>query len=424
MSVSLGEPRLLTGDPAVGLPTLAAYEAAGGYAALRHALAQLAPAEVVRQVRDAGLRGRGGAGFPTGDKLALARMGEPGPRYVVCNAGEDEPGSIKDRLLQERYPHRVLEGVILAAYAIGAQDAFLYINSEQPVARAAMERAAGEARAAGYLGRHVGSSNFSLEVIVVSAPPSYVAGEDTAALEVIEGRAPLPRDRPPYPTAHGLFGRPTLVNNVETLANLPAIVEHGAEWFRRQGTVDAPGTMIFALGPEMARPGAYELPLGTPLRVLLEDIGGGLADGRPLRAVLPGGPSSAFLTPDQLDLPLTYRHLRAAGSSLGCGVVRAFGEGTCLVEVAVELAAFFAAETCGQCPACRMETGVFQTVLRQIQAGKGTPALFDQIGAVAGYAADKGKCGFISMPVPPLASALRLFRGDFAHHLAHGACPS
>jgi len=247
-----------------------------------------------------------------------------------------------------------------------------------------------------------------------------VAGEDSAVLEVLEGKPPKPRQKPPYPATAGLFGKPTVVNNVETLANVPLIARNGAVWFRQHGTPESPGTMIFCLGDEMNHPGAYELPFGAPLRRLYEDIGGGLKDGKKLQAVLPGGPSCAFLTPDQLDVPLDPESLRAAGSTLGCGVMRFYPEGACMVEETLRIAQFFARESCGQCPACRMETSMLAAMLERIHTGKADAALFDQFQKILDFNHGKGYCALIHMPGPPVMSALQLFRQDFEFHLQHG----
>jgi NADH-quinone oxidoreductase subunit F len=273
-----------------------------------------------------------------------------------------------------------------------------------------------EAGAAGYLD--------GVTVKIQKAPTVYVAGEDSAVLEVLEGRAPKPRQKPPYPAVAGLFGKPTVVNNVETLANVPPIVRNGALWFRQFGTPESPGTMIFCLGDEMNRPGAFELPLGTPLRQLYENAGGGLKDGGKLKAILPGGPSCAFLTADQLDIALDPESLKRAGSTLGCGVMRFYAEGTCMVEETLRLAQFLSKESCGQCPACRMETTMLSTMLERIQQGKGDRALFDQFQKVVDFNRGKGYCALINMPGPPILSALRLFRDEFEHHLQYGVCPA
>jgi NADH-quinone oxidoreductase subunit F len=401
-----------------------AYRARGGYAALSKVITGIPPADVIHEVAEAGLRGRGGAGFPTGKKWSFTRDCSEQPRYVVLNGGEDEPGSKKDRLLLEKVPHLVIEGVILAAYGIGAGKSYIYINRQYEAALDSVREALSEAKAAGYWGERVLGSDFSLEIAITEAPPNYVAGEDTAALEVIEGKPPLPRQKPPFPATVGLFGKPTTVNNVETLANIPPIIDKGAAWYRSFGTAESPGTMIFSLGDEVLRPGIYELPFGTPLRFLIEECGGGLKSGRKIKAILPGGPSSAFLPADKIDVALDHNSVREAGSSIGCGVVRIFGEGECVVEETLRIAEFFARESCGQCPSCRMETNMLATMLRKVQQGQGGAAIMDQFAKVIAFNKGKGFCNLINMPGPPIESAVRLFPGDFDAHLSRGRCAS
>jgi NADH:ubiquinone oxidoreductase subunit F (NADH-binding) len=403
---------------------LAGYRRRGGYEALEKALRTMAPEAVIEEVSAAGLRGRGGAGFPTGRKWTFVRECTVEPRYVVANGGEDEPGSKKDRLLMENVPHLVVEGALIASYAVGARKAYFYINRQYGDAIESLGRAIAEAKEAGYWGERILGSDFSCDAELVEAPPNYVAGEDTAALEVIEGKAPLPRKKPPFPATAGLFGKPTAVNNVETLANVPPIVSRGANWYRSFGTDESPGTMLFSLGEEVVRPGVYELAFGTPLRYLLEECGGGLRTTRPLKAILPGGPSSGFLAADKIDIPLDHRSLREAGSSIGCGVVRLIAEGECLVEETLRIAEFFERESCGQCPACRMETSILAAMLKKVRQGQGSPALLDQFAKVIEFNRGKGFCNLINMPAPPIESALRLFRADFEAHLASGRCPA
>jgi len=386
--------------------TFEEYCSAGGY--------QPTTRNILEEVAASGLRGRGGAGYPVGRKWSIAAQTEADTKYVVCNAGEDEPGSFKDRLLLQHRPHLVLEGMILAARAISATRAYLYLNETYDECFSLMNTVIDEATAAGYMD--------GVTVTLHRAPTVYVAGEDSAALEVIEGKPPKPRQKPPYPATAGLFGQPTVVNNVETLANIPPIVRNGASWFRRYGTPDAPGTMICCLSDEMNLPGGYELPMGTPIRQLYENLGGGLKSGKKLKAILPGGPSCAFLSPDQLDVPLDPESLKQAGSTLGCGVMRFYDEDTCMVEETLRLAKFFARESCGQCPACRMETAMLSTMLERIHQGKGDAALFDQFQKVIDFNRGKGYCALVNMPGPPILSALRMFHDEFDHHLKNGRC--
>jgi NADH:ubiquinone oxidoreductase subunit F (NADH-binding) len=399
------------------------YRLRGGYAALAKAI-KATPEEVIKEVSNAELRGRGGAGFPTGKKWSFTRECAEEPHYLVMNGGEDEPGSKKDRVLMENLPHLVIEGVILAAYAIGASKAYLYINANYEAAIKSITNALAEAKDAGYWGENVLGNNFSVGIEITPAPHNYVAGEDTAALEVIEGKKAWPRQKPPFPVTVGLFGKPTAVNNVETLANVPPILLHGADWYRGFGTADSSGTMIFSLNEDVNRPGIYELPFGTPLRHLIEACGGGMKGGRKIKAIMPAAPSSAFLAPDKIDTPLDHNSMREAGSALGCGVVKLVPQGSCIVEEVLKISEFFTAECCGQCPACRMETNTLTSLLKKVQQGQGGQAILEQFGKILAFNRGKGFCNLISMPGPPIESALKLFPEDFAAHLSTGKCPA
>ncbi|MGH7872377.1 MAG: complex I 51 kDa subunit family protein [Candidatus Binatia bacterium] len=406
---------------AEGREGLADYRARGGYEALAKAV-KTSPEEVIQIVSAAGLRGRGGAGFPTGKKWQFTRDAPEQPRYLVMNGGEDEPGSKKDRVLLENLPHLVIEGAILAAYAISATKAYLYINARYEAALKSTNDALAEAKAAGYWGENILGSGFSLDFEVVPAPHNYVAGEDTAVLEVIEGKKPLPRQKPPFPVTVGLLGKPTSVNNVETLANVPPIILKGADWYRKFGTAESPGTMIFSLNDDVNRPGIYELPFGTPLRYLIEECGGGIKGGKKIKAIMPAAPSSAFLSPEQMDTPLDHNSMRDAGSALGCGVVRLISEDQCIVEEVLKISEFFTAESCGQCPACRMETNTLTMMLKKVQAGQGGKPILDQFGKILAFNKGKGFCNLIAMPGPPIESAIKLFPADFEAHLTTGKC--
>src|ERR1043166_252093 len=407
---------------AEGREGLNTYRARGGYEALAKAV-KTTPDEIIKEVTDAGLRGRGGAGFPTGTKWQFTRDAEDQPHYLVLNGGEDEPGSKKDRVLMENLPHLVIEGVILGAYAIGASKAYLYINANYETAIKSITEALAEAKAAGYWGDHVLGSSFDLDIELTPAPHNYVAGEDTAVIEVIEGQKTWPRQKPPFPVTVGLFGKPTSVNNVETLANVAPILHHGAEWYRKFGTAEAPGTMIFSLNDDVNHPGVSELLFATSLRYLTEQCGGETKATLKIKSFMPAAPSSAFLPPDKLDTPLDPTSMREAGSALGCGVVRLFTEGTCIVEEVLKISEFFTAESCGQCPACRMETNTLTALLKKIQQGQGGQPMLDQFSKVLAFNKGKGFCNLIAMPGPPIESALKLFPTDFEAHLSTGKCP-
>jgi NADH-quinone oxidoreductase subunit F len=412
---------LFPNGTAEGRESLAQYRARGGYEALSKAV-KASPQEIIKAVSEAGLRGRGGAGFPTGKKWQLTCESPEQPRYLVLNGGEDEPGSKKDRVLMENVPHLIIEGVVLASLAIDAAKAYLYINANYDGATKSIEDALAEAKTQSYWGANILGSNYSLDIEIVPAPHNYVAGEDTAVLEVIEGKKAWPRQKPPFPVSVGLFGKPTSINNVETLANVAPILLKGADWYRTIGTAESPGTMIFSLNDDVNRPGVYELPFGTPLRYLIETCGGGMKDGKKIKAVMPAAPSSAFLPPEKLDTPLDHNSMREAGSALGCGVVRLVAEGECIVEEVLRISEFFMKESCGQCPACRMETNTLTMLLKKVQQGQGGQAVLDQFSKVLAFNKGKGFCNLIAMPGPPIESAIKLFPGDFDAHLTTGKC--
>jgi NADH:ubiquinone oxidoreductase subunit F (NADH-binding) len=406
-----------------GREELNEYRARDGYEALAKAL-KSSPEDLIKLIGDAGLRGRGGAGFPTGKKWQFTREAPEQPRYLVLNGGEDEPGSKKDRVLLENLPHLVLEGSILGAYAIGATKAYLYINARYDAAIKSINDALSEAKVAGYWGKNILGCGFDLDMEVVPAPHNYVAGEDTAVLEVLEGKKPWPRQKPPFPVTVGLFGKPTSVNNVETLANVAPIVLKSADWYRKFGTAESTGTMIFSLNDDVNRPGVYELPFGTPLRYLIEECGGGMKENKKIKAIMPAAPSSAFLPAEKIDTRLDHDSMRDAGAGLGCGVVRLIAEGTCIVEEVIKISEFFAAESCGQCPACRMETTTLTMMLKKVQAAQGGQPMLEQFSKILAFNKGKGFCNLIAMPGPPIESAIKLFPADFEAHLTTGKCPA
>lgn len=404
--------------------SIESYRARGGYDALRELVRTRAREAVIATLSEAGLRGKGGANFPTGRKWEMVYGAAEGQRCVVCNGGEHEPGSLKDRALLEYYPHAVLEGALIAAFAIGADSVYVYMTSDQVAALASMNRAIEEAKTQGLLALMQDAAGFRCDVICFAAPSTYVAGEETAALNAIEGREAKPRVKPPYPPVEGLFGRPTLVNNVETLATVPAILGRGAGWYKDLGRGGGSGHALITLSSGVNRPGVYEVPLATTLRELIDIYGGGTPGGRAVKAVLPGGPSLPFMNGADLDVTIDPDSLKALGTGLGCGAVRLWLDGECMVEATLEVAEFFAREQCGLCPPCRMETNNFVFALKQIQSGKGGPPTFLQIEKAAAFAKGKGRCSLIHMAAAPVLSAVRLFRADFEHHLAHGRCPT
>lgn len=405
------EPILLTRGRDAARQTLAVYCEAGGFVALEAALRERSADRIIDVLDEAKLRGRGGAAFPVARKWRLAREQSANEKYVVANGGEHEPGSAKDKLLVEKYPHEVLEGMLLCGLATGAHRGVLYLIEDMTGPIAAAEAAIAELRAAGWLGASVGGSDFAFDVDIHRAPTTYVAGEETAALESIEGRAAKPRKKPPYPGTEGLFGKPTTVNNVETLAHVPYVLRKGAAHYRSIGTPNSTGTMLFTLPARAARPGVYELPFGTTFRELIYGCGGGPSSGRALRAILPAL-SCGFLSAEHLDAKVDHDTLRALGSSPGCGGVTWIEEGDGVVARVAEIAQFFMDEQCGLCPPCRMETNQIAHLVRGVQQGQ-TAGVAKKIETVAAFARGKGRCSLIEMAAAPVLSALRLFPAEF-----------
>jgi NADH:ubiquinone oxidoreductase subunit F (NADH-binding) len=374
-------------------------------------------------VERSGLRGRGGAGFPTGTKLRLAAEAPGEPKYVVVNGAEDEPGSGKDQALLEHCPGLVVEGALIAAWLVGAHEVVFYVSELYPSSSAAIEAAAitGGVRCAPWIAGGDGSPA-SVELRTAVAPASYISGEDTAALALLGGGSALPTERPPYPVTEGLLQRPTAVMNVETAATLAVIFREGPDWYRELGTDSSPGTLLCTLGPELEHPGIYEVEFGTSVREALGSHGGQLRSGQPIRAVLPGGPSSGFLRADELDVPLDHESIRHLGSAIGCAVFSVMGEDECVLERLLEICEFFAHEQCGQCPPCRMETNMLAKLIGQIKDGAPS-VLVDKLSEVVDFANGQGGiCSLIGMPRLPVYSAVHKFRQDFDHHALRGAC--
>ena len=330
------------------------YEGTGGYKALKTVLGNVPPNDIIEMVKKSGLRGRGGAGFPTGVKWGFIPKDHPGPKYLCCNADESEPGTFKDRQLMERDPHQILEGIAISCYAIGAQMAYIYIRGEFRLATKILERAIAEANQAGHLGSDIYGSGVTVHVYMHVGAGAYICGEETALLESLEGKRGKPRTKPPFPATHGLYQKPTVVNNVETLANVPHIVNRGAEWFASIGAPPkSTGTRVFCLSGHVKRPGNYELPVNATFRDLIYELGGGMRSEKPLKAFIPGGASAPFLTPDHVDVQLDFESVALAGSMSGSGGITVMEEGTSMVWAALRLMEFFYHESCGKCTPCR-----------------------------------------------------------------------
>ena len=403
--------------------TLPEYLAAGGYEAVRSVLGKIPPAEVIEIVKRSGLRGRGGAGFPTGLKWGFVPKDSDRPKYLLCNADESEPGTFKDRQLIERDPHQLLEGMILAAYAIGCHHSYIYVRGELVYGAGVLTRALAEATAQGFLGKNILGSGYDLTITLHRGAGAYICGEETALIESLEGKKGMPRIRPPFPAVRGLYQCPTVVNNVETLSNLPHILTRGPAWYASIGTEKSKGTRIFSVSGHVNRPGNHELPLSVTLRELLTEHAGGVSGGRALKAVIPGGASAPVLTPQHLDVGMDFESLAAAGSMGGSGGVIVMAEGTCMVKVGEVVARFFHHESCGQCTQCREGTAWLHKVLARIERGGGRREDLDLLLDVCDNMTGQTICVLSDAAALPVASYLRYFRDEFEAHVRERRCP-
>ena len=392
-----------------------------GYEALRKTLT-LEPNQIIDMVKASGLRGRGGAGFPTGMKWQFVLRDSPLPKYIACNADESEPGTFKDHLLMERNPHLLIEGCAIACYAIGAKVAYIYIRGEFLHVQEVLERAVSDAYANGYLGRRILGSTFDCDVFVHRGAGAYEAGEETALLESLEGKRAQPRLKPPFPAAVGLFNCPTAVNNVETLCNVPLIVRNGPEWFGSVGPEKNGGPKLYCVSGHVARPGVYEASMDTPLRELIFERAGGMRAGRTLKAVIPGGSSVPLLLPEQLDTAASFDGIQKAGSLLGSAGIIVLDETTCMVWLAQNLLYFYRHESCGKCTPCREGTDWLFKILQRIEAGDGKPRDLDLLTSVANNIAGKTLCAFGDAAVTPALTTLKHFRHEYEAHIREGRC--
>ncbi len=400
------------------------YLARDGYRALEKALLEMTPAAVVEEITASGLRGRGGAGFPTGRKWKVCRGESATPKYVVGNCDEGDPGAYMDRSLLESDPHSIVEGITIAAYAIGAAKGYVYVRSEYPLAIHRLHNAIDQARIAGLLGRNILGSEFSFDVEIREGSGAFVCGEETSLLRSIEGAIPEPRQRPPFPAQSGLWGQPTVINNVETLANVPAIVRQGAAWFRGIGTATSAGTKIFSLVGKITNSGLIEVPMGITLREIVEEIGGGIPDGKKLKAVQTGGPSGGCIPAGLADVPIDYESLGQAGSMMGSGGMIVLDEDTCVVDVAKFFLQFTNDESCGKCSACRDGSAALLEVLTRICDGRGKEADLDFLDELARAVKDASMCGLGQTLPNPVLSTLRHFREEYQAHISERRCPA
>ncbi len=409
VSIVGGDSRSLTNNCGQGHPTSCAdYQMRGGYAALKKTLA-MTPQNVLAEVKAAGLVGRGGAAFPTGVKWEGAASAPGQPKYIVCNADESEPGTFKDRILMEEDPHRTIEGMIIAAYAVGASRGYIYVRGEYPYAFKVMSEAVAEARQAGVIGGNIFGSGLDFDIEMRLGAGAYICGEETALLESIEGKRGLPRIKPPFPTTHGLFGKPTVINNVETFCNLPLILNQGAAVYRKIGTDRSPGSKLFCVSGQIQRPGLYEVPFGVTLRHLLFDLAGGLSQGRKLQAVLMGGAAGAFAIDKDLDVILSFENLSAAGLPLGSGSVMVFDDSADLCDVLKRLTHFFADESCGKCYPCQLGARRQYEILDRAAAGHSLTGDRERLSDVGVTMIDASLCGLGQTAATAVLSAVKLW---------------
>jgi NADH-quinone oxidoreductase subunit F len=405
---------LLAGTEEHDLTKLDEYVSIGGYAQVPKARA-MTPDDLIAELQAATLRGRGGAGFPMGRKASLIDRASPKPKYLVVNADESEPGAFKDRQVMAEVPHRLLEGCLIAAHAIESKDVFIYIRGEYLTEYEILQRSVDEARAAGIFG--------DVEITVYRGAGAYICGEETALLDSLEGRRGQPRPRPPFPPVQGLYNAPTQINNVCTIATVPSIIELGAAGFAKIGAESSPGTVIFSISGNVVRPGNYELELGTPMRELIYDFAGGIAEGRELKAVIPGGSSVPALTPDQIDVPLDYDSLGALGTFFGAASLIVVDDRCCMVQLALRSTKFYMHESCGKCTPCREGTRWMVQILDRLEAGDGELSDIDLLDSVGDRILGKSLCALGDFAVYPVASYIRHWRDEFVAHVEQGRCP-
>ncbi len=405
-------------------PKVETYETHGGYQAWKKVLSTMSPTEVIEEVKKSGIRGRGGAGFPTGVKWGFVPKDSAKPHYLICNADESEPGTCKDRVLMERDPHGIIEGMAIGAYAVGCHLMFIYIRGEFGHCAEMMEKAKEEAYARGHLGKNIYDSGYDLDMIVHTGGGAYICGEETSLLNSLEGERGMSRIRPPFPAIAGLYACPTIVNNVESLATVPHVINRGAEWYSSLGTEKSTGTKIFSLSGHVNRPGNYEVELGFSLKKLIYDpaYGNGIRGDRKLKGVIPGGSSTPFLTPDMIDVNLDYESLVEAGSMLGSGAVIVFNEDTCIVWAIKKLIHFYRHESCGKCTPCREGTGWLEKIISRIEAGQGRPGDIEKIEELCENIMGHTVCPLGDAAVMPIQSAIKHWRDEWQYHIDQKKC--
>ncbi len=401
--------------------TLGVYESGGGYTALKKAIGGMKPEEIMGEVDKSGLRGRGGAGFPTGKKWSFIPKDSPNPKYLTVNADEGEPGTFKDRPLMEQDPHAVIEGSIITCYAVGIHTAFIYVRGEYVKSINRLQDAINEAYAKGYLGKNILSSGFDLDMVVHRGAGAYICGEETGLLESLEGKKGQPRMKPPFPAIVGAFKGPTVINNVETMTAIPHIVNNGGEWFNNLGAPDVGGGVkLYPISGHVKKPGVYELPLGTPLRDIIYKHAGGIRNDRGLKAVIPGGSSAPVLTADEIDVKMDYNSLAALKTMLGSGAIIVLDEDTSMVKMLKVLLKFYAHESCGKCSPCREGTGWMARIITRIERGEGELSDLDTILSISDTINGKTLCPLGQAAIGPSISFITKFRGEFEDYINKG----
>ena len=400
------------------------YIAVDGYAALGKVLTEMTPQQVIDEILASGLRGRGGAGFPTGKKWSFAAVNEADQKYVCCNADEGDPGAFMDRSILEGDPHVVLEAMAIAGYAIGASQGYIYVRAEYPIAVHRLQIAIKQAREYGLLGKDIFGTGFNFDIDLRLGAGAFVCGEETALMTSIEGHRGEPRPRPPFPARKGLFQKPTILNNVETYANVPQIILKGAEWFASMGTEKSKGTKVFALGGKINNTGLVEVPMGTTLREIIEEIGGGIPNGKKFKAAQTGGPSGGCIPAEHLDVPIDYDNLIAIGSMMGSGGLIVMDEDTCMVDIAKFFLEFTVDESCGKCTPCRVGTKRMYEILDKITRGEATMEDLDKLEELCYYVKNNALCGLGQTAPNPILSTLRYFRDEYIAHIQDKTCPA
>ena len=400
------------------------YIAVDGYAALGKALTEMTPQQVIDEITKSGLRGRGGAGFPTGRKWSFAAANHADQKYVCCNADEGDPGAFMDRSVLEGDPHAVLEAMAIAAYAIGATQGYIYVRAEYPIAVKRLQIAINQAREYGLLGKNIFDTDFCFDIDLRLGAGAFVCGEETALMTSIEGKRGEPRCRPPFPAVKGLFGKPTILNNVETYANVAQIILNGADWFASMGTEKSKGTKVFALGGKIKHTGLVEVPMGTTLREIVEEIGGGVPGGRKFKAAQTGGPSGGCIPAEHLDVPIDYDNLLAIGSMMGSGGLIVMDDTTCMVDIAKFFLEFTVDESCGKCTPCRIGTKRLLEILNKITSGNGTLEDIDRLEELCYYIKENALCGLGQTAPNPVLSTLHFFRDEYIAHVTEKRCPA